>query len=259
MQHNPVKPDRVNRPQPWLNQLISIFTMELMNWRWSWRFTITIGLIAPLIFTIMIGAMAQTATDETVAYWLTGNIILSLMFTNLSRMANRFAFMREVGSLDYFATLPIHRSALVTGVLSSFFLISLPAVVATILFSGYYLDIHFQLHPLIVLVLPLVGVALAGTGAFIGVTARSQDEAVTYGQVVSLLLLILGPVMIPPDRLPPILQIVGWFSPATYGGSALRQVLLGPLTWRFVLDVAALIAITAGFLWLVGRRMDWRQ
>ena len=255
---NPKLP-RANRPHPFLNQLVSIFTMELMNWRWSWRFTLTIGLIAPLIFTVMIGAMAQATDSQTLSYWLTGNIILSLMFTNLSRMANRFAFMREVGSLDYFATLPIKRSALVAGVLSSFFLISLPAVIATILFSAYYLDIRFQIHPLVIFVLPLVGMALAGTGAFIGVVARSQDEAVTYGQVVSLLLLIIGPVMLPPDRLPRAMELLGWFSPATYGASALRQTLLGPITPRFWIDILALIGITVGFLWLVGHRMDWRQ
>lgn len=254
-----INQQRVNQPQPFLNQLASIFTMELMNWRWSWRFTLTIGLIAPLIFTVMIGAMAQTADRQVVAYWLTGNIILSLMFTNLSRMANRFAFMREVGSLDYFATLPIRRSALVAGVLSSFFLISLPAVIATIAFSAYYLEIRFVPHPLLICVLPLIGMALAGTGAFIGVTARSQDEAVTYGQVASMLLLIIGPVMIPPDRLPRIMGWIGWFSPATYSASALRQTLLGPMTPRFWIDIAALVAITVGFLWLVGHRMDWRQ
>lgn len=254
-----IKSLRTNHPQPFLNQLVSIFIMELMNWRWSWRFTLTIGLIAPLIFTVMIGAMAQTSDPQTVAYWLTGNIILSLMFTNLSRMANRFAFMREVGSLDYFATLPIRRSALVAGVLTSFFLISLPAVIATILFSAYYLDIQFQIHPLLIVVLPLVGMALAGTGAFIGVTARSQDEAITYGQVVSLLLLIIGPVMMPPDRLPRAVELLGWFSPATYGASALRQTLLGPMTPRFWLDIFVLTGITVGFLWLVGHRMDWRQ
>lgn len=250
---------RINQPQPVLKQLASIFIMELMNWRWSWRFTLVIGMVAPLIFTIMIGAMAQSASAETISYWLTGNIILSLMFTNLSRMANRFAFMREVGSLDYFATLPIQRAALVAGVLSSFFLISLPAVILTIIFSAYYLNISFQPNLLLVAVLPLVGMALAGTGAFIGVTARSQDEAVTYGQVVSLLLLIIGPVMMPPDRLPQILDWLGWFSPATYAASALRQSLIGPMTPRFWVDIFALMAITAGFLWLVGRRMDWRQ
>lgn len=230
-----------------------------MNWRWTWRFTLVIGMIAPIIFTIMIGAMAQTASAETISYWLTGNIILSLMFTNLSRMANRFAFMREVGSLDYFATLPIQRAALVAGVLSSFFLISLPAVILTIIFSTYYLNIALQINPLLVVVLPLVGMSLAGTGAFIGVTARGQDEAVTYGQVVSLLLLVIGPVMVPPERLPGILDWLGWFSPATYGASALRQTLLSPMTHRVWLDILALIAITTGFLGLVGRRMDWRQ
>lgn len=249
----------VNGGQPFLSQLSTIFTMELMNWRWSWRFTMTIGLIAPLIFTFMIGALADSAQRETLAYWLTGNIVLSLMFTNLSRMANRFAFMRSVGTLDYFATLPVRRSALVLGVLLSFFFISLPAVIATVFFSAIYLAIPLQLHPLLLIVLPLAAMALSGTGACIGVFARSQDEAITYGQVLSLLLLIMGPVMMPSDRLPKLMQWVGWGSPATYGASALRQTLLGPVTGRLWLDVIVLLSFTFGLLWLVGKKMDWRQ
>ena len=52
---------------------------------------------------------------------------------------------------------------------------------------------------------------------------------------------------------------LGRFSPATYAASALRQALLGPLTGQIVLDLAALAGFTAVVLWLVGRKMDWRQ
>ena len=249
----------MNHPQPFLTQLMTIFMMELMNWRWSWRFTMTICLIAPLVFTFMIGALADSAQRESLSYWMVGNIVLSLMFTNLSRMANRFAFMRSVGTLDYFATLPVQRAAVVAGVLLSFFVISLPAVITTIFFSAFYLAIPLQVHPLLLVVLPLAALSLAGTGAFIGVMARSQDEAITYGQVLSLLLLIMGPVMMPPSNLPQVMQWIGWGSPATYGSSALRQTLLGPITSRLWLDLIVLISITGGLLWFVGKRMDWRQ
>ena len=67
--------------------------------------------------------------------------------------------------------------------------------------------------------------------------ARTQAESGTISTLLTLLMLGLGPVVIPPDRLPAILQAVGRFSPATYAASALRQALLGPITPQLWLDL----------------------
>ncbi len=53
--------------------------------------------------------------------------------------------------------------------------------------------------------------------------------------------------------------LLGYLSPATYAASALRQTLLGPLTGEIVIDLALLAAFGIVSLWVVGRRMDWRQ
>ncbi len=74
-----------------------------------------------------------------------------------------------------------------------------------------------------------------------------------------MVMLGLGPVMFPPDRLPGVMLFLGLFSPATYAASALRQALLGPLTGQIVLDLAVLAGVAALVFWLVGRKMDWRQ
>jgi ABC-2 type transport system permease protein len=66
-------------------------------------------------------------------------------------------------------------------------------------------------------------------------------------------------VLIPPDRLPGIMLILGRLSPATYAASALRQALLGPLTEQIVFDLAVLAGVTMVVFLLVGRKMDWRQ
>ena len=77
--------------------------------------------------------------------------------------------------------------------------------------------------------------------------------------LVTFLMLGLGPVVIPPDRLPGVVLFLGRFSPATYAASAVRQTLLGPLTWQIAFDLAALVGFTLVTFWLVGRKMDWRQ
>lgn len=44
-----------------------------------------------------------------------------------------------------------------------------------------------------------------------------------------------------------------------YAASALRQALLGPVTWQIALDLFALIGFAAVSFWVAGRAMDWRQ
>jgi len=71
-------------------------------------------------------------------------------------------------------------------------------------------------------------------------------------------MLAMGPVLIPPERLPGWLVTLGFASPATYAASALRQVLLGPVTARLRLDMGVLVGVIGLSFWLVNRKMDWR-
>ena len=96
-------------------------------------------------------------------------------------------------------------------------------------------------------------------GALIGVSFRTPEEATSVGRLLTILMLTMGPVLIPADRLPDWLVWLGFLSPATYAASALRQALLGPLTNRLLLDVAALLLFIFLSFWMVNRRMDWRE
>jgi ABC-2 type transport system permease protein len=69
----------------------------------------------------------------------------------------------------------------------------------------------------------------------------------------------LGPVVVPPDRLPRTLRVLGRLSPATYAASALRQVLLGPVTIQILIDLAVLTAMAVLLFGVVIKTMDWRQ
>ena len=77
--------------------------------------------------------------------------------------------------------------------------------------------------------------------------------------VLTLLMIALGPVVIPPERSPGFALVLGYLSPATYAASALRQTMVGPLTARIALDLGVLAGITVLSLWLVGQKMNWRR
>jgi len=162
------------------------------------------------------------------------------------------------GSLDYFATLPIYKPLLVTAASAAFFLLFLPSLIVSLLGGAWILGVTLHIHLLALLVVPLCALPLAGLGALIGVSFRTPEEAMSIDRLLVITMLAMGPVLIPPERLPGWLVTLGFASPATYAASALRQVLLGPVTARLRLDMGVLVGVIGLSFWLVNRKMDWR-
>jgi ABC-2 type transport system permease protein len=253
-------PNLPSRRQPaLLAQLVDLVLIELTNWRWTWRSMLLTGTIAPLLSTAALGIFARDSGPQALAYILTGNVVLSLMFENQDKVAGHFAYMRLNGILDYFATLPIRRPLLILAVMLSFLLLSLPSLVITVLGGALLLDFPIVPSPVILIVVPACAIPMAGVGALIGSSVRMPQHAGSVSFLVTFLMLGLGPVVIPPERLPGFLWALGRLSPATYAASAVRQALLGPLTAQILVDLAALAAFAGLTFWLVGRKMDWRQ
>ena len=244
-----------SRPAQWWN----LFLIELTNWRWSWRLTLIAGGLMPLFILFLLGTFAGDSDPDTLAYMLTGNVVIGLLFGTLTRIVNRVEFLRFGGGLDFFATLPVQRFLFVLAMVASFAVFSLPSLVITLVVGALWLHLPLYLHPLILLVIPLCAIPLAGVGVILGLLGRSWGEASSWSFVVSLLLSVLGPVMIPPARLPPMLVWLGYLSPATYATSALRQVTIGPVTGWLLVDITVLGSMSALLLWWVEQKMVWRE
>jgi ABC-2 type transport system permease protein len=248
-----------HKPQPWITQLIDLVQIQLSNWRWSWRSILITSVMTPMLSIIALGIFARQESNQTLGYILTGNLVLALVFGTLSKVANNFAFIRARGMLHYFATLPIHSASLVLATVLAFFLLALPSVLATLLFGAWYLGLSLRISAWILIVLPLAASSLSGLGALIGTRARDPEESNAISLLVALVLVGLGPVLVPPERLPGFVLWLGYASPATYAASALRQTLLGGVQSRLFLDLAVLTAFSLLTLWWVGRTMSWRQ
>lgn len=247
------------RQAPILVQIVDLFLIELTNWRWSWRSMVLTATITPLFSILGLGVFARDSGPEALAYVLTGNVVVSLMFGNMGNVESHFSFMRSQGVLDYFAALPVRRYALILAVVLSFLLFSLPSLVATVLLGSLILGLRVTPRPLLLLVVPLCVISMSGIGALIGCSVRHPSQGGAINLLVTLVMTALGPVIIPADRLPSVMSALGRLSPATYAASAFRQVLLGPVTGRIIVDLAVLAGMSVVLFWLVGRRMDWRQ
>ncbi len=249
----------IRKPPSFWTQLIDLVLIELTNWRWSWRGLIVISTIGPLATMAALGVFARDSGSEALSYVFTGNIVLSLLFGIEGNVQSHFMFMRMEGTLDYFATLPVKKTALLTAVITAFFLLALPSILATIFLGSRILGITLVPHPWLIVVIPLCALPVSGIGAMIGLRARNYAEASSINLLLTFVLLALGPVIIPPGRLPDFLLILGRFSPTTYASSALRQVLLGPITGQLWWDLLALALFTAVSFGVIGRLLKWRK
>lgn len=245
--------------QPPIAQWWDLFLIELTNWRWSWRLTIIAGSLMPLFLVVLLGVFANTQERDALVYILTGNMVIGLLFGTMTRIIQRVEFLRFGGGLDFFATLPVQRFLFVFAMVASFLVFSLPSLVLTLTVGALWLQLPLALHPLLLLVIPLCTIPLAGVGVLLGLISRNWGEASSWGFVVSLLFSVLGPVMIPSDRLPAMLILLGHLSPATYAASALRQVVMGPVIGRIVVDLVVLVGMSVLLLWWVERKMSWRE
>lgn len=221
--------------------------------------TIIAGSLMPLFLVVLLGVFANTQDRDALVYILTGNMVIGLLFGTMTRIIQRVEFLRFGGGLDFFATLPVQRFLFVFAMVASFLVFSLPSLVLTLTVGALWLQLPLALHPLLLLVIPLCTIPLAGVGVLLGLISRNWGEASSWGFVVSLLFSVLGPVMIPSDRLPAMLILLGHLSPATYAASALRQVVMGPVIGRIVVDLVVLVGMSVLLLWWVERKMSWRE
>ena len=236
-----------------------LFLMELTNWRWSWRLSLLQGTITPLFSLLALGVFARDSGGEALIYVVTGNIVVSLLFGTMGNVESRVSWLRFQGGLDYFATLPVRCYVFVLAMVAAFLLISLPSLVITTVLGPLLLRVPVSIHPLIVLVVPWCTIPLAGVGAALGMIGRSQHVSGNLRFILMLIMTGLGPVVVPPDRLPRFMLVLGRFSPATYAASALRQVMVGPVTVRLLVDLTVLGGIAVVSMWWVGRRMSVRD
>jgi ABC-2 type transport system permease protein len=246
------------RKQPFLTQLLDLFLIELSNWRWGWLLMLLQGTVTPLFSLLGLGVFARDSGGEALAYVMSGNVVVGLLFGTMHAVQSHVTWMRFEGAMDYFATLPINRYVLILAMTLAFLLLSLPSLLITMLLGPFLLGVSLDPSPLILIVTPLCAASLAGVGALLGLVGRTRAESGNLGFLLTLVMTALGPVIVPPDRLPQAMLVLGHLVPTTYAASALRQTLVGPLTEQIIVDLVVLGGITVAFLGLVGRNISWR-
>nr|WP_290668372.1 ABC transporter permease [Ardenticatena sp.] len=234
-----------------VSEFLILFRMQLANWRWSWRGMLIGGIVVPLSLMFFARFTMNNSDSQALIYIITGNVMIGLFFTTLSRTASRFAFLCETRALDYYRTLIDSVGSLVLATMGSFLLFALPGVVITLYVGQLLFRIAIHPHPSIFFVFLVSACAFASTGAFIGIHARSYESATLMANLVNFVLAFLSPVMIPLERFPYLLRPFAWILPSTHAALAFRQALSGDLTDHFGLSIGYLLLFSVLVLFLV--------
>jgi ABC-2 type transport system permease protein len=214
--------------------------------------------LQPLTLLLFIRFLLGPSEESVVLYLITGNIVLSLSLSSMLSLGQDLGWLKDDHAFEYYATLPVPKSALILAIVTRSALLALPSIVIILLLSAWFFDISLKPHPLVLFVLFLGGYSLSGLGAIIGFYSPSGRIASLLTQIIQPIIVFLSPVFVPVDRLPGALQFTANLMPTTFIARALRDSLTGNVsisTWSNMLVIAA---ITMGSFVLVEKGLDWR-
>jgi ABC-2 type transport system permease protein len=235
----------------WLEQMLEIRTT------WYWYFVFSLVLPLAMVFGFTRIGTGLTDTNSLI-YIISGAAIFSVANDGLYTMAIRIGSMKKEGMLLYYASLPINKVAFVMAIMLSRLSVTLPGMIAPMLFGSliYKIDLNFSLW--IVLLLPLTALALSAIGMALGSIVNSLEMIQIIVNLLLFILIMAAPIFIPWQSLPIPLKLLGYLLPPSYAADALRHVLSGTIDVGFYIDIAVLSLMTLISFVILNRWLNWR-
>lgn len=227
-----------------------LMRMQMSRLRTSWRPYLIVSSAMPLgIAVLMRAVMEPEQVAEFGQQIVAGSAVLAIAMTAVVMLAQRVSALKENGGLDYYATLPVSRPALIGSILLSFAVFALPGTIVVLTLGSALFDLSLAALWAAIPVWVLGSLALAGLGVAIGFAAPDEQLAGMYSNLLMMSVLFLG--ILPPDRLPGWLGPVRTVLPSTYAVDALRPGLEGNMTAAQGWDLLVLAAFGALSFWAV--------
>jgi ABC-2 type transport system permease protein/oleandomycin transport system permease protein len=204
-----------------------------------------------LLFVYVFGGAIQTPGFDYVDFLMPGIIVQSICFGGFVTALGLADDLKK-GLMDRFRSLPMTRSALLTGrtlgdVATNAFQLVVMFAVGLLIgfnFSGSVGEVIAG----IALVL-LIGYAFSWVFAFIGLTASSPEAANAYGFTILFPLTFVSSAFVPVASMPSWLQPIAEHNPFTYMVNAARSLFLGVPAgndvWIALLWTLGIIAVFA--------------
>lgn len=227
-----------------------LMRMQMSRLRTSWRPYLIVSSAMPLGIAVLMRAVMEPAQVEEFGQQIVaGSAVLAIAMTAVVMLAQRVSALKENGGLDFYATLPVSRIALIGSILLSFAVFALPGTVIVLTLGSALFNLSLAALWAAIPVWVLGSLALAGLGVAIGFAAPDEQLAGMYSNLLMMSVLFLG--ILPADRLPGWLGPVRAVLPSTYAVDALRPGLAGEMSAGQGWDLLVLAAFGALSFWAV--------
>lgn len=231
-------------------KLVVLTWLQLARLRTSWRPYLIVSTVMPLGIAVLLRAVMDAEQVEDFGVQIVaGSAVLAVAMTAVVMLAQRVAWLKESGALDYYATLPVGRGSVIAAVLLSFAIFSLPGTVVVVVLGAQLFDLSLAALWAAIPVWALGSFALAGVGVAIGFGAPDEQLAGMYSNLAMMAVLFLG--ILPPERIPAWLEPVRSILPSTYAVDALKPGLAGEVPAGTAIDLLILGLFGAASFWAV--------
>jgi ABC-2 type transport system permease protein len=182
---------------------------------------------------------AQPATFDRVGGPMVGIFPLVSMF-----LVTSIAMLRErtTGTLERLMSLPLAKLDLLLGYGIAFALLAIvqAAIASAVAFGLLDLDVEGAIWLVFVFAVAnaLLGMAL---GLFLSAFAATEFQAVQFMPAVILPQLLLCGLLVPRDKMAPLLEWVSWALPMTYAYDGLARATSGETGARVAVDLAVVV------------------
>jgi ABC transporter DrrB family efflux protein len=204
-----------------------------------------------LLFVYVFGGAIETPGLEYVDFLIPGIIVQSMVFGGFVTALGLADDLKK-GLMDRFRSLPMSRSAVLTGrTLADVF----SNVVQLIVMIGVGLLVGFSFKTGVleivagIALLLLIGYAFSWVFAFIGLTASSAEAANAFGFTVLFPITFVSSAFVPVESMPSWLEVVAENNPFTKMVNAARGLFLdtpaGNDVWLAVLWSLVIVAVFA--------------
>jgi ABC transporter DrrB family efflux protein len=204
-----------------------------------------------LLFVFVFGGAIETPGYDYVDYLMPGIIVQSVAFGGFVTALGLADDMKK-GLIDRFRSLPMSRSAVVTGRTLADIganVVQLVVMFAVGLAVGFSFSTSAAEVAAGILLLLFIGYAFSWVFAFMGLTASSPEAANAYGFTVLFPLTFVSSAFVPIESMPSWLEPIAENNPFTTMVDAVRALFIGTPAgsdvWASVVWCVAIIAVFA--------------
>lgn len=243
---------------PWWQQFVTVTKLQYSEYRDSAVFLALFSLVMPLGLLWMLGGFV-TGNGQDATWFLAGNAMMTVGFGSFNFAVNRMGQMRLQKESDYYAALPVSRSAFVLSLFVLAQVATLPGTLASLVIGHFMLAISWGAIAAALPVALLSAVCLTMVGTAVGTLAKTWGHLNLYGNLIYFVVLFCSPVMRPFRQLIWPLKVTSAVLPTGQAALAMTEALagrFGPQFWLFT-GLLLLWMVLAGVYGLRG--LDWRN